>query len=308
MSTAIFDYSRIRSGLFPLMLLALSCWGCEPAAPPAAAPPIAPPPAIGPTTETPAVAKLETSAAKSEGTTTDGKHRKLVVAMASDLRFVAVELQKEFEKQSPDIKLEPTFGSSGELFAQISNQAPFDVFLSADFQYPEQLAEQGHTKKDSLFRYAIGHIVLWVRVDSPLPVEEQGAEILRDPRVKKFAIANPKLAPYGRAAEAALKKLGVFDEVQSKLVVGKNVSQAATFAESGAADAAVIGMSFATAPEFASKGKYWRFPTDAYPQIDQGGVILEQSKDPAAAKKFCDFLQSPAAQEILKKYGFGLPK
>lgn len=295
--------------LLVLMMLVLSCWGCEPAAPPVAAPSATPAataaPAPPPATSAPVA---EAPATNPESPVADAKSHKLVVAMAADLRFVAVELQKEFEQQFPDIKLQSTFGSSGELFAQISNQAPFDVFLSADLQYPEKLAEQGHTKPDSLFRYAIGHIVLWVPKDSPLPLEEQGADVLKDPRVKKFAIANPKLAPYGRAAEAALKKLGLYDELQSKLVLGKNVSQAATFAESGAAEAAVVGLSFATAPEFAGKGKYWKFPTDAYPQMDQGGVILEQSKEPETAKKFCDFLQSPPAQEIFQKYGFGLPE
>ncbi len=293
-----------------LMLLVFGCWGCEPAAPTVADHPATPPVTAAskpPASVTPASA-AETVTAKPESPATDGPSHQLVVAMAADLRFVAVELQQEFEQQFPDIKLESTFGSSGELFAQISNQAPFDVFLSADIQYPEKLAEQGHTKPDSLFRYAIGHIVLWVPNDSPLALEVQGADVLKDPRVKKFAIANPKLAPYGRAAEAALEKLGLYDELQSKLVLGKNVSQAATFAESGAAEAAVIGLSFATAPEFAGKGKFWKFPTDSYPQMDQGGVILEQSKEPEAAKKFCDFLQSPPARDIFRKYGFGLPE
>lgn len=296
--------------VFVLVMLAFSGWGCEPAAPPVAATSATLPANAAPapaTSETPSP-PAETPATKPETPTADAAHHKLVIAIAADLRFVAVALQQEFEQQFPDIKLQSAFGSSGELFAQISNQAPFDVFLSADIQYPEKLAEQGHARPDSLFRYAIGHIVLWIPKDSPLPLEEQGVAILKDPRVKKFAIANPKLAPYGRAAAAALKKLGLYDELQSKLVLGKNVSQAATFAESGAADAAVIGLSFATAPEFAGKGRYWKFPTDAYPQMDQGGVILEQSKEPEAAKKFCEFLQSPRAHEIFQKYGFGLPE
>ncbi|MES2793536.1 MAG: molybdate ABC transporter substrate-binding protein [Planctomycetota bacterium] len=270
-----------------LVLVLLSGWGCQRAVPPAPAP------------------ASDKSATAVEPPT---KTRQVAVAMASDLRFVAPELQREFERESPDIKIEPTFGSSGKLFAQISNHGPFDVFLSADIQYPQKLTEQGLTKKDSLFRYAIGHIVLWVRNDSPLPIMEQGADILKDPRLKKVAIANPKLAPYGRAAEAALKKLGLYDGIESKLVLGENIAQTAQFAESGAADAAVIGLSFAMAPEFAGKGKYWEFPADAYPQMDQGGVILEQTKEPEAAKKFCDFLKAPRAQEILKKYGFVIPE
>ena len=283
---------RFQGYSLACLLISLSGWGCQPAA----SPPVAPPAAAGPETgdtATPVAAE---------------KTIKLVVAMASDLRFVAVELQKEFEQQSPEMKLNPKFGSSGELFAQISNQAPYDVFLSADMQFPQKLVEAELTTEDSLFQYAIGHIVLWVRNDSPLPVEAQGAEILKDPQLKKLAIANPKLAPYGRAAEAALKKLGLYEGLQEKLVLGKNVAQAAQFAESGAADAAVVGLSFAMAPEFASKGKYWKFPADLYPQMDQGGVILKQTNDPVGAKKFRDFLQTPRARDIFKKYGFGLPE
>ena len=110
--------------------------------------------------------------------------------MASDLRFVAVELKREFERQSPDIQIEPTFGSSGNLFAQISNKAPFDVFLSADIQYPEKLADQGLAKKETLFRYAIGHIVLWVRKDSKLPLKEQGADVLKSPEASPASDAS----------------------------------------------------------------------------------------------------------------------
>ncbi|MDB5337173.1 MAG: molybdenum transporter substrate-binding protein [Planctomycetaceae bacterium] len=303
------------ASLLPVIVLALSCGGCQPAAAPPAPPPVAAPPAAAPTASSATVDAPKTADPAANTSTTaepttktaDAKATKLVVAMAADLRFVSVELQKEFEQQTPGITIEPIFGASGKLFAQIENKAPFDIFLSADVQFPEKLAEGGLTKKDSLFRYAIGHIVLWVRNDSPLPIEEKGAEILKDPQLKKVAIANPKTAPYGRAAEAALKKLGLYDEIQSKLVLGENIAQAAQFAETGAADAAVIGLSFASAPEFSSKGKYWKFPADSFPPLVQGGAILEQTQHPEAAKKFCDYLQSPGAQEIFKKYGFGLP-
>ncbi len=296
----------------PLLILTLSCGGCQPeAAPPAAALPTATPAASSPSTEAPKTAEPAAATTTTPEPTTpktnEAKATKLVVAMAADLRFVAVELQKDFEQQTPGVTIEPIFGASGKLFAQIENKAPFDIFLSADVQFPEKLAEGGLAKKDSLFRFAIGHIVLWVRNDSSLPVEEKGAEILKDPQLKKLAIANPKTAPYGRAAEAALKKLGLYKEIQSKLALGENVSQAAQFAETGAADAAVIGLAFASAPEFAGKGKFWKFPANSFPPLVQGGAILEQTQHPEAAKKFCDYLQSPSAQEIFKNYGFGLP-
>ncbi len=233
---------------------------------------------------------------------------RIVVAAASDLRFVMTDLQREFHKKYPEIAVEPTFGSSGTLFAQISNQGPFDVFLSADIQYPQQLAGQGLTTPDSLFRYAVGHIVLWVRKDSPLDVELLGTKILIDPRVKKVAIANPKFAPYGRATEAALKKLEVYDSIQEKLVHGENITQTAQFGESGAADVAVIALSLAVAPNMIGKGKYWMIPEDAYPQLEQGGVVLKNSRQQVAANRFCEFLQSPAAKLIFQRYGFVMPE
>lgn len=297
--------SACPTNMLTVLSLALCCWGCQPVATPTAPAPVVAPTAAAPKTAEPAVSTPAT--AEPTDNSADVKATKLVVAMAADLRFVAVELQKEFEQQSPGITIEPVFGASGKLFAQIENKAPFDIFMSADLQFPQKLADGGIAKKDSLFHYAIGHIVLWVRKDSLLPVEEKGAEILKDPQLKKLAIANPKTAPYGRAAEAALKKLGLYEEIQGQLVLGENVAQTAQFAETGAADGAVIGLSFATAPEFINKGKYWKFPVDSFPPLVQGGAILEQTQHPAAAKKFCDYLQSPSAREIFKKYGFGLP-
>lgn len=232
----------------------------------------------------------------------------IAVAMASDLRFVMPDLEQEFHQQYPETVIVSTFGSSGNLYAQISNHAPFDVFLSADIQYPQKLAEQRLTQPDSLFRYAIGHLVLWVRKDSPLDVEKLGIAVLADASVKKVAIANPKLAPYGRAAEAALKTLKVHDAIQDKLVLGENISQTAQFAETGAADVAVIALSIAAAPSFVGKGKYWSFPSGVHPRLEQGGVILKSTKHAVAAQEFCVFLQSKAAQSIFAKYGFGLPE
>ena len=316
MPLTIPNHSRIfLSSVLTVLILTLSGGGCQPVAGPPAPAPVAAPPAAAATVasvtcdapKTGEPAANTPSTAEPAAKTADANATKLVVAMAADLRFVAIELQTEFEQQTPDVTIEPIFGSSGKLFAQIENQAPFDIFLSADVQFPQKLADDGLTKKGSLFQYAIGHIVLWVRNDSGLPVEEQGAEILKDPQLKKVAIANPKTAPYGRAAEAALKKLGLYDEIQSKLVLGENVAQAAQFAETGAADAAIIGLSLATAPEFAGKGKIWKFPADSFPSLVQGGAILQQTQHPEAAQKFCDFLQSTSAQEIFKKYGFDLP-
>lgn len=301
-----------RRCLFGVVLL-LVIQGCQPEA---AAPPVTPQAqsrAQGPAvTEKPAVSGASEKTdpkQQSEGAAraTSGESQGLIVAAASDLRFVFVELQKEFLKDHEQVDLKATFGSSGTLFAQISQQAPLDVFLSADVQYAQKLVDNKSAVPDSLFRYAVGHIVLWVRKESPLQVQELGAKALTDPEVKKVAIANPATAPYGRAAEAALKHLGLYDAVKEKLVLGDNVAQTAQFAETGAADVAIIGLSLASAPAFADKGRFWKFPSDSFPKIEQAGVILQNSKQQALAREFCEFLQSEAAQVIFRKYGFEIP-
>ena len=141
----------------------------------------------------------------------------------------------EFQKTNPDIDVKVTFGSSGNFFAQITQKAPFDIYLSADVSYPEKLIEQGLAEQSSLFLYAIGQLVVWVPKDSPLEIEKKGVSVLLNDSVKKIAIANPTHAPYGRAAVAAMKSLGVYEAVEKKIVAAENIAQAGQFVESGAA-------------------------------------------------------------------------
>jgi len=208
------------------------------------------------------------------------------------------------KKTGKAVKL--TFGSSGNLATQIRNGAPFDVFFSADEEYPKQLIEAGLAGNDSLYRYAIGRLVLWVPGDSALDLARLGMQALLDPSVKKIAIANPEHAPYGRSAEAALRHFGIYDQVSSRLVLGENVSQAAQFVESGNAQAGLIALSHALAA-LKSKGRYWTVPLDAYPTLNQAAVVLSHSRQQAAAHKFLEFVRSPAATSILNDYGFSLP-
>jgi molybdate transport system substrate-binding protein len=229
------------------------------------------------------------------------------VAAAADLKFALDEVVGAFERQHPDIRVKATYGSSGSFFAQLSNEAPFDLFLSADIDYPRKLIEQGKAEKGSEFLYAVGHLVVWVPAASKLDVQKLGIRALADPSVKKVAIANPRQAPYGRAAEAALKKLGVYDDVKGRLVLGENIAQAAQFVESGAADAGVIALSLALAPAMRDTGRYWEVPLDAYPRLEQGGVLLKWAKDPEAAQALLDFLTGGEGRAILKRYGFILP-
>ena len=234
-----------------------------------------------------------------------GQKQTLTVAAASDLKFALDELLKEFRARHPGAEVQVTYGSSGNFLAQIGNGAPFDVFLSADVAYPRMLAEQGLVAGD-VFLYAVGRLVVWVPKDSPLPVEQRGLEALREPAARRIAIANPQHAPYGRAAESAMKSQGVYDAVKDKLVLGENIAQTAQFVQSGAAEAGIIALALALAP--AMQGRAWEVPLDAYPRMEQGGAILKHAKDPALAQAFRDHLLGPQGEALLKRYGFSLPK
>ena len=229
----------------------------------------------------------------------------LTIAAASDLNFAFKELVVEYEKKTGNhVKL--SLGSSGNFFSQIQNGAPFDLYFSADIGYSKKLEEAGLAVPGSLYRYAVGRIVLWTGNGSPFDVSK-GLETLREPMIKKIAIANPKHAPYGRAAVAAMQSYKVYDLVKDKLVLGENISQTAQFVESGACDIGIIALSLALAPAMKGGGKYWEVPADAHPPLEQGAVILKRSKNQDAAKQFLEFLKGPEGQEIMKRYGFTLP-
>ncbi|HEX5752795.1 MAG TPA: molybdate ABC transporter substrate-binding protein [Archangium sp.] len=233
--------------------------------------------------------------------------RTLTIAAASDLKFALDELLVSFREKHPGADVQVTYGSSGNFLAQLSNGAPFDVFLSADVAYPRRLAEQGLVAGE-VFLYAVGRLVVWVPRDSPLPVAQRGMDALREPAARRIAIANPQHAPYGRAAEAALKSQGVYDTVKDRLVLGENIAQTAQFVQSGAADAGIIALALALAPAMREQGHSWEVPLDAYPRMEQGGAILKRAKDPALARAFRDHLLGPEGTAVLSRYGFSLPK
>lgn len=239
----------------------------------------------------------------------DGSERvsRVTVAAAADLQYALDEVVEAFEAAHRDVAVRVTYGSSGNFFAQLSNKAPFDIFLSADIEYPRKLVEQGYARRDMQFLYAIGQIVVWVPRESKLDVERLGIQALVDPLVRKIAIANPQHAPYGRAAEAALKHLGVYERVRERLVLGENIAQTAHFVEAGAADIGIIALSLAIAPALQDKGRYWIVPLDAYPTLEQGGVILDWSREPGAAEKLRAFIIGNQGRAILERYGLGLP-
>ena len=231
--------------------------------------------------------------------------QEITVAAAADMSVALPDLVATYTKKTGQtVKL--SFGASGNLTNQIRNGAPFDVFFSADEQYPQQLINEGLAAKDTLYRYAVGRLVLWVPNDSPLDLSKLGIQALLDPAVKKISIANPATAPYGRAAEAALRHFGIYDQVSSRLVLGESVSQAAQFVESGNAQAGLIALSHALAPAMKDKGRYWTVPLDAYPTLNQAVVVISRSKQQDAARKFLEFMRSPEAASLLTGYGFSL--
>ena len=234
-----------------------------------------------------------------------GVAQEITVAAAADLQFAFQDVAARFEKSTGHgVKL--TFGSSGNFFSQIQNGAPFDVFCSADVDYPRKLEAADLTEPGTLYWYATGKIVVWALRGSKLDLS-RGVRALLDPSVAKIAIANPQHAPYGRAAVAALQHEGIYDQVSPKFVIGENISQTASFVASGSADVGIIALSLALAPSMTEKGKYAEIPAEEYPAIEQAAVVLKASSHKEAARQFLDYLKTPAILELMKKYGFSLP-
>ena len=232
--------------------------------------------------------------------------REVNVAAAADLSSALKEIASDYEKRT-GVVVKVSFGASGALTQQIENGAPFDVFFSADMGYPRQLIDDGHAEKTSLYRYAVGKLVLWVPKDSPLEVEQKGIDVLLDPSVKKIAIGNPEHAPYGRAAEATLKHYKLYEKVADRLVLGENIAQAAQFVESGNAQVGFVALAHAAAPSMKGKGKYWIVPADAYPPLDQGAILISHSPHEQTAAAFLQYMKSAEVAALLERYGFSVP-
>jgi molybdate transport system substrate-binding protein len=227
------------------------------------------------------------------------------VAAAADLKLAMGELAAEFEKTG-GAKVDVTYGSSGNFFSQLQNGAPFDLFFSADIEYPRKLEAAGITETATLYEYAIGRIVIWTPPESKLDLAKLGWKVLLDSQVQKIAIANPEHAPYGRAAVAAMQKAGIYEQVKPKLVYGENISQTAQFVQSGNAQAGIVAMSLAVSPAMKN-GKQWEIPADMHPAIEQAAIIMKAAKNKQAAKAFLEFVKSKDGRAILEKYGFVIP-
>ena len=230
----------------------------------------------------------------------------ITVAAASDLNFVFKEVVAGFGKKTGHtVKL--SLGSSGNFFAQISNGAPFDLFFSADIGYPKKLEEAGLTEPGTLYMYAVGRIVVWVPKGSPIDVGALGMKALQHPSVKKIAIANPKHAPYGRAAVAAMEHFKVYEAVKDRLVLGENIAQTAQFVQTGGADIGIIALSLAVAPAMKDTGAFWEVPAEAYPRLEQGAVALKAAHNVKAARAFLDYVRGPEGRGVFARYGFLVP-
>ena len=226
----------------------------------------------------------------------------ITIAAAADLRFALDDITKLYKEKHQGVKIDVIYGSSGNLFQQITNQAPFDLFFSADISFPQKLEEQKLTSGKPTI-YAVGHLVLW----SASKDVSKGLGLLKSEDIKKISIANPEIAPYGKRAVESLKYYKLYDIIKDKIVKGDNVSQAAQFVLTGNAEAGIIALSLALSPQMSSKGKYYLIDEKSYSKMEQAYVVLKKSGKKKELLDFVKFLETKKVKDILSKYGFKLP-
>lgn len=231
--------------------------------------------------------------------------QEMTIAAAADLRFVLDEITCRFQTET-SVHVKVVYGSSGNLFQQIQNGAPFDLFFSANSDYPKKLEAAGLSVPGTYYEYARGHLVLLTSSTSTWDLQ-QGLKVLLEPSIKRIAIADPGHAPYGQAAVAALKSQGIYNQVSGKIVVGENVAQAASFVTAGAADIGIVAKSLAVLPSARSQIRFVEVPANRYPPIQQACVLLKSSTKQEAARRFLTYIQGPEASKILQQYGFEVP-
>ncbi len=217
------------------------------------------------------------------------------IAAAADMKYALDDIARLYMKRHPQTKINTMFGSSGKAFTQISNGAPYDIYYSADIDYPKKLKATGKVVGD-VKPYAIGRIVLW----SDAIDTAKGMNTLLSPAIKKIAIANPEHAPYGRAAVAALKSYGLYDKIKGKLIYGENINQTAQYAQTKAADIAILALSISSSPALRDTPSFL-IPKESHPDLVQGYVLVRNNPE---AKDFISFFETKEANDILKKYGF----
>ncbi len=229
----------------------------------------------------------------------------LYIAAASNLVYCLEELNSQFKKQYPNLEIKVTTGASGNFFAQIQQNAPYEVYLSADVIYPQQLVDKQLADAKTLSIYARGQAVLWTN-NKNIDLN-QGLSVLTQTNIKRIAIANPEHAPYGQAAKAALQQAKMWQAIQPKLVLGENIAQTLQFVQTQNADVGIVALSLLRAPQLAGQGQYWLIPTHFYPPLEQAMVVTKRGKNNPLAYDYLKFIKSPPAQKILADYGFLAP-
>lgn len=234
-----------------------------------------------------------------------GGSDRVSIAAAANLVYALDALTASFRQSEPAVTITVATGASGTLVAQIRDGAPYDVFLSADVDYPRALIASGNAKPASLTVFALGRLVLWTtRADVPL---DSFAAAVRSPRVRKLALANLDTAPYGRAARQTLEALDLWTEAKRKLVMGENITQTAQFVETGNADAGFVALSLVLSPRLRDHGHWLLVPESLHTPIAQGAVLTARGSHNPAAARYLAFLRSEAARKILERFGYGLP-
>jgi len=235
-------------------------------------------------------------------TVTSAWAQSLTIVAAASLRFAMEDVTKEFEQRYSDSKIDIVFSSSGKAYAQITNGAPYEIFFSADMNYPERLHSEGYTL-DSVQQYAIGRLVIWQRQGGPVDLNK-GIAGIDNPAIQRLAIANPELAPYGAAAKEAVIKQDLWEKLAPRLVMGENISQTAHFAASGAAQAGLVAYALALSEDMLRMGEFVLVDKSMHSPMPLGFVILQKAKGNPLAQDFGSFVLSPAGKKILSKYGF----
>ncbi|GAB4290592.1 MAG: molybdate ABC transporter substrate-binding protein [Thiohalomonadaceae bacterium] len=248
-------------------------------------------------------AKLSACAALALAMIAPAQAEKLTIAAAADLKYAMADVVEQFRATRPDDQIEVIYGSSGKFFTQIKNGAPFDMYFSADIEYPRTLEKEG-LASGATQPYAIGRIVLWSLkpelAKTPLKALPQAA-------IRKFAIANPQHAPYGLRAKEAMEHQGVWAAMEPKLVMGENIAHTAQFIDTGAAEAGVVALALVLSPTMDGKGAWSLIPSEWHEPLEQGYVITRRAAGNALAQAFSEYMASEPARVVMRRYGFVLP-
>lgn len=232
-----------------------------------------------------------------------GRAETALVAVAGNFADVMERIETDFERQSPH-GIQVTIGSTGKLYAQIVQGAPFDVLLAADRRYPELLENVGLAVPGTRFTYATGRLVLWSA--DPRRIARDGAALLREGDVGKLAMANPELAPYGAAARQALMRLGAYDSLRERIVLGENVGQAYALVATGNADLGLVALSSVQSRRTIQPGSRWEVPESLHEPIVQDAVLLMRAEDNSAARDLLAYLRRPEVRELMRGFGYGV--